>query len=671
MEEGVTVANAFVQIMPSMEGATDNITNAILPSIGSAGDQAGAMFGGKFSGKLGTLMKGAGAAVLGYLAFDTLVDSFAEVESGFNKVIIATGATGDAAKELQDVYTNVAGSVTGSFDDIGAAVGELNTRFGLQGDALEEASEAAMKYAKVNGVDAVTAIQDVSRMMNNAGISADQYSHVLDVMTVAAQQSGIDVGKLANSVTENAASFRQLGFSTEESIAMLAQFEKAGVNSSQVLAGMKKGVAEWAKEGKSAQQGFADFVAGIQDGSITSADAIDLFGSRAGVAMYDAAKQGQLSWDDMFAAISEGSDGALDQVYNDTLTAQEKFDILGKKVQTGFYEIIEPLVDAILPYMDEIIEGIGIGIDWLVNDVAPKVKFVGDVIVNVIDFIKQLVDWFEPFAEAGNKFCDDLYNDFVNLRDGTAQTFGEISTAIETELNDAQTIGSNTVDAFTAAMNGDFDTAAEHAKTAFETMRSSITAKLSAAQTFVVNSADTIGRVLGFPGLGDTVNSVFQSIATFMENPIENAYNYISGIPDAIVGWFYGLGSRITSAIGSIYFPTPHISWTSVDIAGVTSVSLPTIQWYARGGIVDGATLIGAGEAGKEAIVPLTEPNIRPFSEAVASDINGEIRALREEIQNLKLVLNIDGRAFAEATVKDMDKALNDRSNRILAGGIA
>ena len=29
------------------------------------------------------------------------------------------------------------------------------------------------------------------------------------------------------------------------------------------------------------------------------------------------------------------------------------------------------------------------------------------------------------------------------------------------------------------------------------------------------------------------------------------------------------------------------------------------VEWYARGGIVDGATLIGAGEQGKEAIIPL------------------------------------------------------------------
>lgn len=664
MAEGVTVANAFVQVMPSMEGATDNITNAILPSMTAGGNKAGATFGGAFTGKMGALLKGAGAAALGYLAFDALVDSFAEVESGFNKVIIATGATGDAAKELQDVYTNVAGSVSGSFDDIGAAVGELNARFGLQGDALEEASEAAMKYAKVNGVDAVTAIRDVSRMMNNAGISADQYSHVLDVMTVAAQQSGIDVGKLANSVTGNAASFRQLGFSTEESIAMLAQFEKAGVNSSQVLAGMKRGVAEWAKEGKSAQQGFADFVAGIQDGSITSADAIDLFGSRAGVAMYDAAKQGQLSWDDMFSAISEGSDGALDQVYNDTLTAHEKFDILGKKVQTGFYEIIEPIVDAIEPYMDDIIEAVSQAVDFIVEVAGPMIA---QRVQEFIQFADLMVTTFGPVVEDIINFVQQMMDKFTEFSEFVDTTFGDIETAITTDLNDTSTIGSNTVDAFVAAMNGDFDAAAQHAQVAFDTLSRNISSKLETSKSFVISAADTIGNVLGFPGLGEKVSGIFNRVSEFMKNPLQSAADFISGIPDRIVGFFSGLGSRITSAIGSIYFPTPHISWTSVDIAGVTSVSLPTIQWYARGGIVDGATLIGAGEAGKEAIVPLTEPNLRPFSEAVASDINDEIRALREEIRDMKLVLNIDGRAFAQATVDEMDRALGTKNRRAVA----
>ena len=664
MAEGVTVANAFVQIMPSMEGATDNITTAILPSMNTAGTKAGAAFGGMFTGKVGAMIKGVGAVALGYLAFDALADSFVEVEAGFNNVITATGATGEAAEQLREVYTDVAGSVVGSFEDIGSAVGELNTRLGLQGDELEQASEQAMKYAKVNGVDATQAIADVTRMMNNAGISADQYAHVLDILTVAAQQSGIDVGKLSNLVTENGASFRELGFSTDEAIAMLAQFEKAGVNSSQVLAGMKKGVAEWAKEGKSAGEGFAEFVQGVQDGSVSSADAIELFGSRAGIAMYDAARQGQLSWDDMYAAIKENSSGALDTVYNDTLTAQEKFDVLGKKVQTGFYKIVEPIVDAIEPYIDDIIEIVGELVEWTVNDAVPKIKAVIEVISNIIDWLQKMADKFQPVADAANEFVGNLTDDWANLKSNTEETFDNIKKTIESDLSDAYTTGSELTAAFTAFMNGDYDQAAAHAKTAFETMRGNITGKLEAARSFVEGAADQIGYKLGFPGLGDTVRGVFSSIESFMENPIQSAYNFISTIPDRIVGFFSGLGARITAAIGSIHFPTPHVSWNYLEIAGVQTIPLPTVQWYAKGGIVDGATLIGAGEAGPEAIVPLSEAGVKPIAEGVANELGNEFELLREELRRMRLVLNIDGRKFAEATVGEMDRAMGTINRR-------
>ena len=621
MASGATVANAFVQIMPSMEGATDSITNAILPSMTAGGNKAGATFGGAFSGKMGALLKGAGAAALGYLAFDTLRDSFVEVEAGFNNVVIATGATGEAADQLKDVYLDVAGSVTGSFEEIGSAVGEINTRLGLNGEELEKASEQAMKFAKVNGIDATKGVQDVTRMMNNAGISADEYSHVLDVLTVAAQQSGIDVSKLAETVTQNAASFRELGFSTEESIAMLAQFEKAGVNSSQVLAGMKKGVAEWAKEGKSAGEGFAEFVQGVQDGSVTSADAIELFGSRAGVAMYDAAVNGQLSWDEMFETISGGSEGALDEVYKNTLTAQEKFDILGKKVQTGFFEIIEPIVDAIEPYMDDIIEAVSEAVDFIVEVAGPMIA---QRVQEFIQFADMMVTTFGPVVEDIISFVQQMMDKFTEFSEFVDTTFGDIETAITTDLNDASTIGSNTVDAFVAAMNGDFDAAAQHAQVAFDTLSRNISSKLETAKSFVISAADTIGNILGFPGLGEKVSGVFNRVSEFMKNPLQSAADFISGIPDRIVGFFNGLGSRITSAIGSIHFPTPHISFSDVDVAGVMSMRLPTVEWYARGGIVDGATLIGAGEAGPEMILPKSGGLMTDFAEAVASADNDE-----------------------------------------------
>lgn len=289
------------------------------------------------------------------------VKAYQDVEKGSANVIKATGATGKAAEELESVYKEVAGNVVGSFEEIGAAVGELNTRLGLTGDELEAASEATMKFANVNGIDAKKAVADVTRMMNNAGISADEYESVLDKLTVAAQQSGIDVGKLAETVTANAASFRQLGFSTDESIAMLASFEKAGVNSQQVLAGMKRGVAEWLKEGKSAKEGYSDFVKGIQDGSVTAQDAIELFGTRAGTAMYDAAKTGQLDFEEMYSAITGGSKGALDEVYENTLTTSQKMQVAWKNVKLALADAGKAIAKALLPIVQKIAQKVR---DW-------------------------------------------------------------------------------------------------------------------------------------------------------------------------------------------------------------------------------------------------------------------------------------------------------------------
>lgn len=96
------------------------------------------------------------------------------------------------------------------------------------------------------------------------------------------------------------------------------------------------------------------------------------------------------------------------------------------------------------------------------------------------------------------------------------------------------------------------------------------------------------------------------------------ATNLINGIVDK----FQGLKTKLSGIVDQIknlfnfqfqlpQLRLPHIKvqWQDAgalaQFFGLTKIPHLSVSWYARGGIVDGATLIGAGEAGKEAIVPL------------------------------------------------------------------
>ena len=230
-------------------------------------------------------------------------------------------------------------------------------------------------------------------------------------------------------------------------------------------------------------------------------------------------------------------------------------------------------------------------------------------------------DTWESIKTGASNAWNDLKTNVGNLAQGAVDTvsgwwndltsktddaFRKISSTVQDDMNTAKTVGSSAAGALQAAMNGDWETAKSQAANAFSAIKDSISSKLDAAESTAVSIADRIGDKLGFPGLGSKVKGVFDEVRRFIENPIETAWNAISGIPQKIMNAF----GSIRISIPKPKLPHFNVSWNDFGPISLPSVS---ISWYARGGYFDEPAIVGVGEAGGEFIAP--EKQLRGFIE--------------------------------------------------------
>ena len=141
-----------------------------------------------------------------------------------------------------------------------------------------------------------------------------------------------------------------------------------------------------------------------------------------------------------------------------------------------------------------------------------------------------------------------------------------------------------------------------------------------------------------------TASSAWQSIKEAIISPIQTAKDTVSGILDTIKGFF-------PLHIGDVFsgLRLPHFRITSSGsfpwgIGGKGSMPSWTVDWYKTGGIFDGPTVIGVGEAGAEAVVPLDRfwdeiGKLQTSGPNIVININGASKDPREIAEEVKRVL--------------------------------
>ncbi|OAT79310.1 tape measure protein [Desulfotomaculum copahuensis] len=107
-------------------------------------------------------------------------------------------------------------------------------------------------------------------------------------------------------------------------------------------------------------------------------------------------------------------------------------------------------------------------------------------------------------------------------------------------------------------------------------------------------------------------SSATANLYSTVRGRLESIWSYIQSIPSQAYSWGKQIIQAIASGIRSIHIPMPHFNF-SVDHKSIAGISVPVpdvdVNWYARGGIFNKPSIIGVGEAGPEAVVPLNKAN--------------------------------------------------------------
>ena len=257
--------------------------------------------------------------------FSFLIDTFNNFQQAQKEIVLATGATGDALRDLTNSMLDVQGSVWQSQQEIAQAIGELNTRLGLTGDELTDFTTKYLNFASVTGQDGKQAIADNVRLFNIWGVAADKQAEYLDKLAKAGQLTGVNVGNLTNQLQQNQAALSALGLSLDDSIALLSNFEAQGIEAGDALAAMKIGVNNLVDQWLTPADAIEKIVDSIKNAK-TETEAIEIaantFGKRGGLAMFNAIKNGTFDIEQMKTALAD-ADGTVQNTYESMETFWE------------------------------------------------------------------------------------------------------------------------------------------------------------------------------------------------------------------------------------------------------------------------------------------------------------------------------------------------------------
>ena len=453
-----------------------------------------------------------------------------------------------ASKALQNIGKE-AESTGGAFSKIKTIAAGV-----FSGQMLAQAGQDAVAFAK----ESIGAYQEVGKEVINLQRYTGDSAEAMSKLRFAAEESGVSadtlavaLGKMAKAAATTAGEkkFEALGISVKDAN---GHFKAASDIFSEV----------------------ATKIAAMPPGVEKTNAIMQIFG-KSGMALYPLLNQGAAGIAKFSAEAQKMGlvlNGDSLKGVQANVAAQREFHaaVQGLQVQLGQY--LYPAITAITKAFSEIIP-------ILTNILRPAFQEIGKVMLPIIgyiqDFAKYIIDLGQHFAETGNHMSifKDIGKDVGNVVKDLQDIFKVLLPVLEdiwkfvaTYL--APVIGVVLVVAFKA-----------------------VAIAAGIIKDVIVAIIDTLKLLVDVAkGVGTGIKDVFNFIVSGIKG-------YIDGIITII--------NAVIDLVDKIHFKVP--DWVPVLGGKEFGISIPKIPMLAEGGIVNSPTLAMIGEAGPEAVVPLSK----------------------------------------------------------------
>ena len=241
----------------------------------------------------------------------------------------------------------------------------------------------------------------------------------------------------------------------------------------------------------------------------------------------------------------------------------------------------------------------------------------------------------QTFGENVNK---TLTSKFSTLKSDTYTLWSGMSSQMSTVMESTKNAAKNFGDAVKSTVDSNFNTLKSNVSTTWSGISTKLSAEMKSIKGFASNFGDEVKSALTnsfnalksnlsntwslikdslkntWGGLETSASNIFGGISTTISNALSSAKGTISGMQsefNGAVSSARSAASDVESAFNRIdipHIPLPHFSISSSQhsVGGIT-FSLPSIgvNWYKAGGLFQDAHVIGVGESGAEAVLPL------------------------------------------------------------------